>query len=139
MPFGSCNQKKYEMQSGLRNPNYFDIYIKKITPPVLQFQLLSLSLSLPLIPKFELHKSVQTWSFLLKITAFKALTNIKLTVSSISLCMQVNMVDFFSCALKLFEFHFPNYIVAVRIIKSGLHLCNFIFHVLCCVVLCLLC
>jgi len=70
---------------------------------------------------------------LLKITAFEALSNIKLKVSIDSLCMQVNLVDFFSFALKLFGFHIPNYIFAVRIIKSKLHLCNF-FSFMCCVV-----
>ena len=46
--------------------------------------------------------------FLLKITVFQALSNIKLKVSPKSLCMQVNLADFFSCALKLFGFRFPN-------------------------------
>ena len=100
MPFWLHNPKKYEMQSGLRNSNCFDIYkevhLSHFT--VLQFQLFTFSFTL--IPRSELHKPVQTCSVLLKITAFEALTNIKLKISTDSLCMQVNLVDFFSCALK---------------------------------------
>jgi len=124
--------KKTKMPFGLRNSK------NALCHTVLLFTLslslyLSLSLSLSLIPKSELHKSVQTWSFLLKITAFETLTSIKLKVSLNSLCMQVNLVVFFSCALKLFGFRFPNYIVVVRKMKSGIYLCNFP-PVLCCVV-----
>lgn len=39
------------------------IYIRKITPTILNFYSFNFSLSLSLIPKFELHESVQTWSF----------------------------------------------------------------------------
>ena len=95
----------------------YSMYKRKFTSPILQFQFL-LFLSLPLIQNPNHKYPTKIGVFLLKRIAFQPLINIKWKVSSISLCMQVICTFFFPSALKQSGFRFPDYIVAIRKIKS---------------------